>query len=79
MEFVDNGNGMTESQRARLFQPFQSFFDGGSGIGMAIVYRIVQEHGGRVEVASRPGEGTAIKVSLPLHAPAAALAAEQRA
>jgi two-component system sensor histidine kinase PilS (NtrC family) len=79
MEFVDNGSGMTESQRARLFQPFQSFFDGGSGIGMAIVYRIVQEHGGRVEVASRPGEGTAIKVSLPLHAPAAALAAEQRA
>ena len=57
---------MTEEQRARLFQPFQSFFDGGTGIGMAIVYRIVQEHGGRIEVESAPGAGTRIVVELPL-------------
>jgi signal transduction histidine kinase len=63
---------MTEEQRARLFEPFQSFFDGGSGIGMAIVYRIVQDHGGRVEVDSRPGAGTAIAVELPLRAGARA-------
>jgi two-component system sensor histidine kinase PilS (NtrC family) len=66
MEFRDTGMGMTESQRTRLFQPFQTFFGGGSGIGLAIVYRIVQEHGGRVEVESAPAEGTSIAVELPL-------------
>jgi two-component system sensor histidine kinase PilS (NtrC family) len=66
MEFRDTGYGMSEEQRTRIFQPFRSFFDGGTGIGMAIVYRIVQEHGGRLAVDSRPGQGTAIVVELPL-------------
>ncbi len=75
IEFQDTGRGMSEEQRARLFQPFQSFFDGGTGIGMAIVYRIVQEHGGRLGVESRPGQGTTISVSLPLRQPVAVEAA----
>lgn len=62
---VDTGWGMSEEQRANLFHPYHSFFDGGTGIGMAIVYRIVQDHGGRLEVQSRPGHGTAITVELP--------------
>lgn len=62
----DTGCGMTESQRSNLFHPFQSFFDDGTGIGMAIVYRIVEEHGGRLSVHSRPGEGTEIVVELPV-------------
>lgn len=65
MQVIDSGRGMTEEQRANLFHPFQSFFDGGTGIGMAIVYRIVQEHGGRLQVDSRPGGGTTITVELP--------------
>lgn len=65
-EFVDTGRGMGAEERANLFHPFKSFFDTGSGIGMAIVYRIVQEHGGNLRVDSRPGEGTAIAVELPL-------------
>lgn len=65
MQVIDTGRGMTEEQRANLFHPFQSFFDGGTGIGMAIVYRIVQEHGGRLDVESRPGSGTTITVELP--------------
>jgi two-component system sensor histidine kinase PilS (NtrC family) len=64
--FRDTGHGMSEERRARIFQPFQSFFDGGTGIGMAIVYRIVQEHGGRLAVESREGLGTTITVELPL-------------
>lgn len=63
--FADNGLGMPEERRTRMFQPFQSFFDGGLGIGMAIVYRIVEEHGGRVSVESQPGHGTEITVELP--------------
>jgi two-component system sensor histidine kinase PilS (NtrC family) len=65
LEFIDTGRGMSEEQRANLFHPFQSFFDGGTGIGMAIVYRIVQDHGGRLHVDSRPGAGTTISVELP--------------
>ena len=57
---------MDEDERARLFHPFKSFFDGGTGIGMAIVYRIVEEHGGRLTVESEPGRGSTITVELPL-------------
>ncbi len=66
LEVRDTGQGMTEEQRARIFQPFQSFFDNGIGIGMAIVYRIIEEHGGRVEVQSQPGAGTTVAIELPL-------------
>jgi two-component system sensor histidine kinase PilS (NtrC family) len=62
----DSGKGMNEEERNRLFQPFKSFFDGGIGLGMAIVYRIVQEHEGDIRVASQPGAGTTITVSLPI-------------
>jgi len=75
MRFRDTGSGMAEAQRANLFHPFQSFFDSGTGIGMAIVYRIVQEHGGRIDVTSAEGAGTTITVELPLGGrPAAARA-----
>lgn len=65
LRFTDTGRGMPESHRANLFHPFQSFFDGGTGIGMAIVYRIVEEHGGRIEVDSAEGRGTTITIELP--------------
>jgi two-component system, NtrC family, sensor histidine kinase PilS len=68
LRVIDTGRGMSEEQRANLFHPFQSFFDKGTGIGMAIVYRIVQEHGGRIHAESRPGDGTTITVELPLTA-----------
>ena len=71
IEFRDTGHGMSEEQRAKLFHPFQSFFDSGTGIGMAIVYRIVQEHGGSISVESRPSAGTRIVVELPVHSFAA--------
>ena len=66
IQFTDDGRGMNIEERGKMFHPFRSFFDGGSGIGMAIVYRIVEEHGGRLSVDSQPGEGTVITVALPL-------------
>jgi signal transduction histidine kinase len=65
IRFCDTGRGMTEEEQANLFQPFKSFFDG-SGIGMAIVHRVIEEHGGSIAVTSAPGQGTSIDVSLPL-------------
>lgn len=66
--FSDDGKGMSESEVRSIFQPFRTNFPSGTGLGMAISYRIVQEHGGRIEVDSRPGAGTSITVSLPIRA-----------
>ena len=63
--FNDNGRGMNDADQRRLFQPFRTNFPTGTGLGMAISYRIVQEHGGRIEVTSHEGAGTSITVSLP--------------
>lgn len=71
LRFRDTGCGMTPEERANVFHPFRSFFDGGTGMGMAIVYRIVEEHRGSIEVDSAPDRGTLITVNLPL-APTAA-------
>ena len=65
--FTDNGRGMSQTDIQRLFQPFRTNFPSGTGLGMAISYRIVQEHGGRIDVSSREGTGTAITVTLPVH------------
>ncbi len=66
MQFRDTGIGMTEEERDRMFHPFKSFFDGGTGLGMAIVYRIVKEHGGEIRVDSEPHRGSRITVRLPV-------------
>ncbi|HEX2021711.1 MAG TPA: ATP-binding protein, partial [Candidatus Thermoplasmatota archaeon] len=73
VEYVveDNGRGIPESARGRLFQMFQRVGapglddPGGTGMGLAIVRRIAETHGGRVEVESREGEGTTFRVVLP--------------
>ncbi|HEX9986632.1 MAG TPA: ATP-binding protein [Thermoanaerobaculia bacterium] len=66
--FADNGRGMSDADLRRLFQPFRTNFPSGTGLGMAISYRIVQEHGGRIDVQSREGAGSSITVALPLKA-----------
>jgi two-component system, NtrC family, sensor histidine kinase PilS len=61
----DTGRGMSEEELGRLFTPFSTAFDGGTGLGMAIVRRIVEDHGGAIDAESRPGEGTTVTVLLP--------------
>jgi two-component system sensor histidine kinase PilS (NtrC family) len=63
--FADSGRGMNDHEQRALFQPFRTNFPTGTGLGMAISYRIVQEHGGRIEIDSAPGSGTAIALTLP--------------
>ena len=65
IRFIDTGRGMSEEELSRLFTPFSTAFDGGTGLGMAIVRRIVEDHGGAIDAESRPGEGTTVTVLLP--------------
>ena len=64
--FADSGRGMSRAELQHLFQPFRTTFPSGTGLGMAICYRIVQEHGGTIEVQSWKGGGTAVTVVLPV-------------
>ena len=69
IKFRDTGRGMSEEEIARVFTPFSTAFDGGTGLGMAIVRRIVEDHGGAIDVESKPGEGTTVTILLPRNAP----------
>ena|GEM_PF-5975072 len=68
----DSGVGIAEAHQARLFQPFFQVDDGlarrydGTGLGLAISLRSVQLHGGRIELESRPGEGSCFRVYVPI-------------
>lgn len=55
---ADTGAGMTPQQTEKIFEPFQSNFEGGTGLGLAIVYQIMQAHEGKVWARSKPGKGT---------------------
>jgi two-component system sensor histidine kinase PilS (NtrC family) len=66
IHFSDSGRGMSEADQQRLFQPFRTNFPSGTGLGMAISYRIIQEHSGRIDVDSSEGRGSTIVVTLPI-------------
>ncbi len=55
---TDTGTGMTPQQIEKIFEPFQSNFEGGTGLGLALVYQIVQAHEGKIYARSKPGQGT---------------------
>jgi signal transduction histidine kinase len=66
----DNGVGMTEEVRGRVFTPFFSTKEKkGTGMGLAVVARIVSSHEGRTAVESEPGKGATFRVSLPIEGP----------
>jgi two-component system sensor histidine kinase PilS (NtrC family) len=64
MSFTDTGPGISPQQTEKIFEPFQSNFEGGTGLGLAIVYQIVQAHEGKVWARSEVGKGTSFVVRL---------------
>lgn len=69
IKIKDTGKGIPQDNLTRIFDPFFTTKDvgQGTGLGLAISYRIVEEHGGKIEVKSREQKGTTFKVILPIH------------
>jgi hypothetical protein len=67
----DNGCGITDKNMQHMFEPFFTTREneGGTGLGLSVVHGIIGEHGGTVEVDSRMGEGTTVRVFLPVDSP----------
>jgi PAS domain S-box-containing protein len=67
VQVSDTGTGIPEEKLNRIFDPFFTTKKKGSGLGLMIVQRIVRDHGGKIDIESRPGEGTTFRICLPLH------------
>ena len=63
--FIDTGKGIASDELGRVFDPYHTTKAKGSGLGLMIVQRIIEEHGGEIELSSKPGEGTCFKIRLP--------------
>lgn len=63
---TDSGSGIAPEDLQRLYDPFFTTKTGGSGLGLSIVYRIIQSGGGRIDVSSAPGLGTTFTIFIPL-------------
>ncbi len=66
LSFADTGVGMPEERLGRIFDPFYTTKDSGSGLGLMIVYKIVTDHNGRIYVESTQGRGTRVTIALPV-------------
>ncbi len=69
LEIMDQGQGIPQEHRELVFEPFFTTKPAGegTGLGLPLVYKIVQEHGGRIELDSAPGVGTRVIIHLPKH------------
>lgn len=66
LRISDNGSGMSPEVRDKIFEPYFTTKDFGSGIGLTLVYKVVKEHAGDISVISKEGHGTTFTITLPL-------------
>jgi two-component system sensor histidine kinase HydH len=71
LSLIDTGKGMSAEVGAKVFQPFFSMRPGGTGLGLPTTRRIVEGHGGSIDVQSEPGRGTKFTIRLPVAGPGA--------
>lgn len=64
--FQDNGIGMSQGEKEQIFQPFQSGFKGGLGLGLSIIFQIMEDHKGKISFESDKGKGTKVRLRFPL-------------
>ncbi|MCK4548926.1 MAG: hypothetical protein KAU49_02110 [Candidatus Krumholzibacteria bacterium] len=67
IEITDNGGGIQKDKIARIFTPFYTTKEDGSGLGLAFVHRIIRDHGGNISVTSTRGKGTTFVITLPAY------------
>ncbi len=62
---ADNGSGMTEQEREKMFDPFFTTRKTGTGLGLSVSHQIIEQHSGTFEVITAPGRGTSVTIVLP--------------
>ncbi|MFP4363876.1 MAG: two-component system sensor histidine kinase NtrB [Spirochaetia bacterium] len=62
----DTGRGIQEEHLSKIFEPYFTTKDFGSGLGLTLVYKIIKEHKGEISVNSKPGEGTTFTIKFPI-------------
>jgi nitrogen fixation/metabolism regulation signal transduction histidine kinase len=71
IRFQDTGTGIAPEHLSHIFEPYFTTKDVGIGLGLALTKQIVEEHGGRIELTSQPGQGTLVRIRLPIGVPTA--------
>jgi two-component system sensor histidine kinase PilS (NtrC family) len=78
IRIADTGRGMTPAEQARIFEPFYTRFEGGRGLGLAVVRQIIDRYAGKIDITSEPRVGTEISITLPVR-PSAKAEGEEKA
>jgi two-component system, sporulation sensor kinase E len=66
VEIADNGTGISKDKISKIFDPFYTTKESGSGLGLAVTQKIILDHHGKIEVESEVGKGTEFRVILPV-------------
>jgi two-component system nitrogen regulation sensor histidine kinase NtrY len=67
IDVADRGPGVRAEDMSRIFEPYFSTYDSGTGLGLPIARRIIEVHGGSIVASNRAGGGLAVRITLPLH------------